>query len=215
MKFFSLINKDKTIGPAPQKKVIPAHEFSDLIAASDLLKKVKKDEELYRISVGKECERLKEEAELAGFEEGLKQWNAKLRLLEQEIKEVRKEMQETIVPLSITAVKKIIGRELKSKPETIVDIVSTAVKAVSQHRRVSIYVNKGDLDLIESKRPQIKDLFEHIETLSIEARSDVAPGGCIIVTEAGIMNAQLESQLKALETTFTLFFQNQKNKRTG
>lgn len=211
MKFFSLI-EGKEVHIAPDKKKIPSGEFSKLVDADFLLKEVKREEIVYRKKISEECEIIKEEAGKAGFEEGLRRWNEQIILVEKEIRNVRQEIENSLVPLALTAVKKIIGKELQTHPETIVDIVSTALKAVSQHRKIKIFVNPADLDTVEKARPQIKDLFEHLETLTIAAREDVGMGGSIIETEAGIINAQLESQLQALEAAFRTFFQNQKKR---
>ncbi|MBI3211529.1 MAG: HrpE/YscL family type III secretion apparatus protein, partial [Simkania negevensis] len=40
---------------------------------------------------------------------------------------------------------------------------------------------------------------------SLEDREDIAPGGCIIETEAGIINASLANQWQALEAAFAAF----------
>jgi len=211
MKFFSLIEREE-VHVAPEKKTIPADEFSKLVDADSLLKQTKEEEAVYRKQVSEECESLKEQAELAGFEEGLIRWNSQIQLLDQEIKNVRQEIENSMVPLALTAVKKIIGRELETHPETIVDIISTALKAVTQHKKIKIYVCPTDHDTVEKARPQLKKLFEHLDSLTIASREDIGEGGCVIETEAGIINAQLESQLKALEAAFRTFFQNQKKK---
>ena len=209
MTLFTLIEKDE-IHLSPETKVIPAQEFSQLVNATQIIAKTKEEETAFRISVAKECETLKELAAAAGFEEGLKRWNEQIELLESEIKKVRQEMENAIVPLALTAVKKIINKELETKPGTIADIVSTALKTVLHHRKISIYVNQNDLEYVEAQRQRLKSLFEHLESLSITARDDVEPGGCIIETEAGIINAKLENQFFALEAAFRNFFQHHK-----
>ncbi|MFN0065769.1 MAG: HrpE/YscL family type III secretion apparatus protein [Chlamydiales bacterium] len=211
MKFFSLI-KNGEIHVVPGKKTIPANEFSTLLQASEVLERAEKEVARYREEVEIECLQIREHKIQEGFQEGLSKWNEQLALLETEMARVEDEMNKAIVPLALTAVKKIIGRELQAKPQTITDIVKTALKPVSQHRKISIYVNKEDLDLVESERAGMKELFEHLESLSIKVREDVARGGCIIETEAGIINAQLDSQLKALEAAFQTFFDTHKKK---
>ena len=52
---------------------------------------------------------------------------------------------------------------------------------------------------------KIKKIFERLENLSIQERDDIEPGGCIIETEAGIINAQLENQWRSLEIAFDEF----------
>ncbi len=213
MKYFTFIKKD-TIHVAEDQKIIPASEFSTLVEAHKVLEQAKGEAVQYRAEVAKECEQLKEEAKKAGFEEGLKQWNKQLALLEKETASVHQEMEETVVPLALTAIKKIIGHELKQKPATIVDIVSTSLKGLSQHHKISIYVNKVDLEIVEASRDRLKAIFEHLDRLTITFREDVEPGGCIIETEVGIINAQLDSQLKALEVAFHTFLHKQKKKES-
>lgn len=210
MKFLSLIKNDE-VHIAPGKKVIPAKEFDQLIEASELISRAHEEVANFRKEVETECEKLKEEAEKQGFEEGLKKWNEQLAQLEKEKDHIKEEMHKTLVPLALTAVKKIIGQELKIHPDVVTDIVKTALKPVSQHRKITIFVNKEDLDFLEAERTKIKELFEHLETLSIKVREDVARGGCIIETEAGIINAQLDSQLQALEAAFQTFFENRRS----
>lgn len=211
MKQFSLLD-EKKVHPATNKKVIKAEEFSTLVDAHEILEETKKQSEAYRHEVAKECELLREAAEKAGFEEGLSKWNAMIAELENKITSVRDEMNKTIVPLALAAVEKILGKELKERPEAIVDLISSALKPVSQHRRITIYVNPQDHEIVEKNRPRIREIFEHLETLSIAPRADVGQGGVIIETEAGIINAQLESQLRALENAFRAFFQKEAKK---
>ena len=211
MKFFSLIEK-KEVHIAPEKKTIPAKEFSKLVEADSILKQIKEEELAYRKRVLQECEALKEQADLVGFEEGLKRWNNQIELLDREIKDIRQKMENSMVPLAMTAVKKIIGKELETKLDTIVDIISSALKAVTQHKKIKIFVSPAEYDTIETARPRLKELYEYLDSLTIVPRKDIGEGGCIIETEAGIINAQLESQLKALEAAFHTFFKNQKKK---
>ena len=159
----------------------------------------------YRKEVAVEAEKTKEQAFKEGFQEGLTSLNKHLFALDKELKELREEIQKKILPLSLKAARKIIGNELKIHPDRIVDIVLTSLKPVTQHRKIIIYVNKNDLKAIEKSKSQIRQIFEHLESLSIQERDDIEPGGCMIETEAGIINAQLENQWRALESAFESF----------
>jgi type III secretion protein L len=208
MKLFELI-EGATLHLKAGHKRIPAAEVSTLLQASEALQRVDQEIADYKSEVAKECDQLKEESKKEGFEEGQKEWANQLAYFKSEIERIEKEVNKTLAPLALTAVKKIVGKEIEVRPEVILDIVKTALKPVSQHKKITIYVNKEDLERVEEKRQEIKEVFEHLETLSIKQRDDVQQGGCIIETEAGIINAQLESQLKALESAFTTFFKQQ------
>lgn len=204
MKFFSFIS-GKEVRIAPGEKVIPAEEFSTLQEANEILEAVNREVKIFKKDTAAEAEKIKEEAFREGFQEGLTSLNQHLLALDREMEELRTEVQKKILPLAIKATRKIMGEELKLHPERIVDIVLTALKPVTQHKKVAIYLNKEDLEQIEAHRAKIKQIFEHLASLSIQERGDIEPGGCIIETEVGIINAQLEVQLGALESAFESF----------
>lgn len=209
-KFFSLIHGD-SIHTAPKTKFIDAEAFSKLLEATEVISTVQKDADQYRKEVVVECEKLKEQAQKEGFEEGFKKWAEHVVKLENEIAKVRKEVEKTIIPVALKAARKIVGREIELSETTIVDIVSNCLKAVSQHKKITIYVNRKDLDALEANRPRIKEIFESLESLSIRERADVAQGGCVIETEGGIINAQLENQWLTLERAFEALMKHQQN----
>jgi type III secretion protein L len=196
-KLFTLIS-GKEVRPAPGEKVIEAKDFSVLEKAADLLKMAKKE-------IEEEAEKARKEAYEEGFEKGLASLNKHLFALDKELKEIREGVQKNILPLALKAARKLLGEELKLNPGRIVDIILTSLKPVTQHRKVIIYVNKADLPEIEKGKSKMRKIFEHLESLSIQERDDIEPGGCMIETEAGIINAQLENQWRALEAAFESF----------
>lgn len=201
-KLFSLVYADKEEIDL-DKHIIPAESISLLLDSQELLTKVKEDAEKYKESVALECEKLKAAAQQEGFNEGFQQWADHIAKLEEEIIKVREETEKIVISVALKAAKKIVGREIELSDDTIVDIVSTTLKAVSQHKKIAIYVNKKDMDPLEKGRVRLREIFETLETLTIRERQDVIRGGCIIETEGGIINAQLENQWNALEKAFT------------
>lgn len=202
-KFFSLLH-NQSIHIAPKTKTIKANDFSSLLNAQELVTATQQDAETYKKEIVAEIEALKEQAERSGFEEGFKQWTDKILELENEIKQVRKEVEKAIIPVALKAAKKIVGRELELSENAILDIVSSNLKAVATHRKITIYVNKKDVEILEAHRPRLKDLFESLEVMYIRERADIERGGCVIETEGGIINAKLENQWRVLENAFEL-----------
>ncbi|MBA3721038.1 MAG: HrpE/YscL family type III secretion apparatus protein [Parachlamydiaceae bacterium] len=200
-KFFTLIYGDK-IQAAPKAKIIPAESFSKIVEASEVLDHVKKDAEKYRHSIVDECEKIKENAHREGYEEGFGKWAEHVVRLENEIKSVRVELQKAVIPAALKAAKKIVSRELELSEDSIVDIVVSTLKSVSQHKKITIYVNRKDLEVLEKSRPRLKDIFENLEGMAIREREDITPGGCVVETEIGIINAQLEHRWQILERVF-------------
>ncbi len=200
-RLFSLIYQGE-IHTASDKKVIPIEDYATLMEASEILERAREDLAAYKKKVEEECKQLREQSKQEGFAEGLKQLNDKIIGLDQEIKRLRHEMNKLILPLALKAAKKIVARELEIHPETIVDIVQQALIPATQNHRITVWVNKADKEILEAEKPKLKQILEHVEVLSIKERDDVAPGGCIIETESGIINAAIENQWRALEAAF-------------
>lgn len=201
MKLFSLISEEKVVLKAGIKK-IPESELTTVLEAKELLEKVKKEVISFKKEMAIDAEKEREIASQEGFCQGLEDWTLQIVALQKEMETLRKEVADKILPIALTAAKKIVGEELKLHPERIFSIVMQAIKPVLQHKKIRIYVNKQDLLSLEEKKEKIKEAFEHLEALQLLERADVQPGGCMIETEAGIINAQLENQWQALEKAF-------------
>ncbi|MGE3954116.1 MAG: HrpE/YscL family type III secretion apparatus protein [Parachlamydiales bacterium] len=195
---FTLIYGDK-VKQTPGKKVVPAAEFSKVVEAQGVLEKIREDADRYRKETAEEIEKLKEIAQREGFEAGLKKWAKKIDALEKQIADVEKKVKAKLVPIALESAKKIVGRELKSDPETVADIVAQNLKAVTQHRSVAIYCNRADLEGLEKNRERFRGMFERLDSLTIQEREGIEEGACVIETEAGIINAHWNQVWGALE----------------
>lgn len=200
-KIFTLINQGE-IHLSPEVKFLPKEEVGELLNGKELLDKIQEDAENYRKEVVLECEKLKENAQTEGYEEGFKNWVEHVAALEKEIVKVRQEFEKVLIPIALKAAKKIVGREIQLNEETIVDIIANALKPVVTHKKITIYVNKKDFEAVEKNKPRLKQLFESLEAFLVRERGDIEQGGCVIETEGGIINAQLENLWRILERAF-------------
>lgn len=200
-KLFTLIHGDE-IRVAPKKKIIPASEFSTLMDASEVIEHARADVKNYHQKIASDCELIKENAFKEGYEEGFKQWAEHLEKLEEEISKAHSHLEKMVVPIALKAAEKIIGREIELAPETIVDIVIANIKSIAQHKKIIIFVNKNDWEVVEKNKHRIKELFEDLQSLSIRPRDDIEPAGCVIETEIGIINAQMTHRWNILAKAF-------------
>lgn len=103
-----------------------------------------------------------------------------------------------LLRLSVRIAEKIIGGELRSEPETIRQIVSTALRTARQQESLTVRVNPADAEVVQRFRQQLSS-SARAQYIDIVPDPRVTPGGCIIETEAGTVDAQLETQLRVLE----------------
>jgi len=204
MKIFSLIHSG-TISLTTGKKIIPAEIFSELLEAKEIIEKAHEDARQLMVETRQECKRLKREATEQGLQQGLEKFNKQLLMLDERTRRVQLEMQSLILPLTLQATKKIVGAELETNADMIVNIVMQAIKPVTTNHNIKIIVNKDDREAIEAQKSDIKNLFEKLDSFGIEDRADISKGSCVIETEAGIINATLDNQWRALESAFEMY----------
>jgi len=195
---FTLIYGD-AVHVAPGVKRLLACDFSALIDAESLKEKTESDAERYRIEVASDVEKEKELGFKAGFEQGYAEWLEQIVALEEERKQVQKKVEHLLVPVAMTAVKKIVGKELASSEDAVVFAIKAALKAVSQHKKIVIYVHPRELEVVTQNKKVLSEVFEKLESLSVRPLGDIEEGGCTIETEAGIINAKLENRWILLE----------------
>ena len=199
--FFTLFD-GKQIAIAPGTKKLPAEALTTLMNCDELKRKTESDSIAYKKQIVGECEQLKKQAYEEGFEAGYDEWTKMVGYLEKEIDHVHTELQKTVMPVALKAAKKIVGAELALKQDAIIDIVMSTLKTVAQHKRIVIYVSKQDYEILEGAKSKLKGVFEQLESLSIRERDEIEKGGCVIETEIGIINAQLQNRWRTLEAAF-------------
>jgi len=181
------------------KNIIPKDEFACVIEAKEMIEKAQQEAQSIIERAHQQAKLIGEEACKKGFEEGLEPYNTHILYFDDRIKVLRHELQKTILPLVLKTTRQIVGEGLDQHPEIVVDIVTKAIKSVTTSNEVKLFVNKADFQILEDNKENFKRLFEHIEMFIVEIRNDVERGSCIIQTEKGILNANLENQYKALE----------------
>lgn len=208
MKFFSLIFRGE-VHPSTDEKVIPAESYGKILDASAVLEKAKEDAKAFLEKTKNDCAQLREHAKTLGFAEGLEQFNVHVLHMDQELKKIRHELHRLVLPIALKAAKKIVGKELELFPETIVDIVLQALAPITQSHKVIIFLNKQDKDIVESQKSKLQEMLKQIDLFSIQEKAGITPGGCVIQTESGMINATIENQWTALERAFEKYFKQQ------
>ncbi|MCB1113669.1 MAG: HrpE/YscL family type III secretion apparatus protein [Chlamydiia bacterium] len=204
-KLFTLI-KGGEIHVEPETKIIPKDKLGAVISSEEVLQTIKEDARKYRKDVADEIETIKAKAKKDGYQDGFKEWAEAIARLEHEIKSIRKEYEKILVPVALKSVEKILGRELESNENTIMDILKSTLKAVSTHKKITLYVSPKEKGVVEKNKEELKKLFEVLEVFQIREREDIEPGGSVIETEGGIINAQVSNQLEILERAFKKLF---------
>ncbi len=95
-----------------------------------------------------------------------------------------------IADLALVAAEKIIAEEITLHPDRIEAIVAEALHRTRRAHSVTLRVHPSHGDVL---KPAAKDL-----NFALELDENLTPGGCVVVTDRGSIDARIEVQLEAL-----------------
>ena len=183
--------------PAPGVKVLKAADVDALHDAASLIAAAR----AHAAEIEKKAEAVYEERFQQGYEDGVeagKMENAE-KMMETVLASVEfiESIENTVVSVVNQSIRKIIG-ELDDETR-IKRIVGTALNTVRGQQRVTVRVNPAE-------EPTVSKALAAMTSgsyLTVVADPRLGPDSCILESELGVVDASLETQLKALEHAFT------------
>jgi type III secretion protein L len=146
-----------------------------------------------------EARRLAAAAQAEGRERGLAAVTELLVAARAALEQARQISEGELRSLAVRIAEKLLGRELQLSPSAVVDVARTALRHAGQARALTLRVHPEDLARLESGRPRLLERCRTDALLTVRSDSDLQPGGCIIESELGIVDARLSTQLEAIE----------------
>jgi len=148
----------------------------------------------------------KREGVEAGYREGLERAASLRRTAEKELEEAREkarrmilEAEPEIARLAVAVARRIVRREVSTDHEVVVSVVREALARVGGEETVAVRVNPAEVAVVHEARPALERQFGDIGSLAVEEDSSISPGGCVVTTPRGSVDARVESQLRKVE----------------
>ena len=186
------------VAPAPGTRLIRAEEYSRLLEAGELLAAARGRADAIRAEAEEAYETRRREGYEDGVMEGRMEQAEKMMETAMQAVEYIENIEETLVKVVTSAVRKIIG-ELDER-ERIVRVVRTALVSVRSQQKVLIRVCPADEPAVrEALAAMIASAPGGVSFLDVSADPRMKPGDCILESELGVVDAGLETQLRALE----------------
>jgi flagellar assembly protein FliH len=152
-----------------------------------------------------------EEGRLAGRNEGYAEGKVEVdRLIERtqivleraqdKRGEILTETEQEIINLVLLIVRKAVKVIADNQREVIISNVVQALRKVRDRGNIIIRVNLADLKLTTDHTKEFVKMLEGVKSIQVAEDSSVGPGGCVIETDFGEIDARISSQLAELET---------------
>lgn len=176
--------------------------------ARDIITNAREEAEVIKIQAGEEAVSIRQKA----YEEGLRQAQQEIEgdrqaaiqqsqaLLEEarqsKIK-IFRSCEADMVRLVMAVVKKVIADELKTNPDIIINILQEAIDFLDRPENITVYVNPQELDNILEvmDKGYLNDIGTNNTKMDLKADERISPGGCLLESDAGSVDAQLETRI--------------------
>ncbi|MFH1537388.1 MAG: FliH/SctL family protein [bacterium] len=113
-------------------------------------------------------------------------------------REVLAEAQDDIIRMAMAVAERILHKEIMTDPMAVVSVVKNAIGKVSFKKRFVINVNPLDIEVLQKASSEIAALLDSVESLKFRPDPKVEAGGCIIQTESGTVDAQVNRQFQEI-----------------
>jgi flagellar assembly protein FliH len=120
---------------------------------------------------------------------------ASMQAIEAVRAQVLAEVEQDAVELALRLAEHILSGVLAIEPERVIDVARNALRHLADRRRVTLVVNPGDLELVADCVEQLQSELGGIEHLGVQSDRRVARGGAIARTDAGDIDAGIDTQL--------------------
>jgi len=103
-----------------------------------------------------------------------------------------------VAAVAIDVARTLIGRELDQDPGTVADLAARALSAARDRREVTLRVNPADAEAIRAAAGRLAAMLARAPGLEVREDPGLARGDAVVETEAGRVDARVETQLAAL-----------------
>ena len=100
-----------------------------------------------------------------------------------------------MVAFVLDIARQVIRTEVGQNPEIVQNVVRNAIRRVTDKSQVRIRVSVGDAGTVREMRDDLLAVLDGLQNLEIVDDRRVGPGGCVIETQAGTIDAKIETQL--------------------
>lgn len=104
-----------------------------------------------------------------------------------------------MIEFVLTIARQVIKTEVTQNPEVIQNVLRNALRRVTDKDQVRIRVSAGDAPAVRALREELLEITDGLRHLEIVDDRRVGPGGCVIETAAGTIDAKIETQFSEVE----------------
>lgn len=115
-----------------------------------------------------------------------------------------KEVEGEVVRAAMRVAREILAAEIATHEDAVVDIAATALSSSKTARDINLRVSVRDAPILRNHKARLVSVLTRAKDLEVREDRRVKQGGVLVETEAGVVDAQLETQLEELERVLSM-----------
>lgn len=104
-----------------------------------------------------------------------------------------------LINLSVQIAEKILRREVQSDPGIVINQVQTILRSLGRVKSLAIRVNPTEMEYVKAQEERFLELLQGIDGIEFVIDHSLEPGGCILETNSGGVDATIKTQLEMIE----------------
>jgi type III secretion protein L len=180
-----------------QGPILKAADFAATLEAQDILAHARAEAERIRTEAQREYEQQKERGHREGVEQGKAEMAERVVAAMGQSNVYFSKLEEALVDVVIKSTRRIIG-EFDAR-ERVVRIVREALDLLRQQSQVRLKVSPAQREWLQTRVQELLAAFPRIQFLDVQSDARLPDDGCILETELGVIDATVETQLRAIE----------------
>lgn len=195
--------------PIPVKKPVgtaPVSAAPSQPASKEEINRAKNEAQKIIDQAMNEADSIRDEAREAGREDGRSEASGHieeaLQTLNQAVKErkeIIKDSEQELLRLAIKVAEQIIRSEVSLHRDVCLNIVAEAIARVSDREQIIVRVNREDAEYLKRYKDRLTGILDGVKSFSILEDANIEPGGCVVETNLGFIDAKIGTKLKSIE----------------
>jgi flagellar assembly protein FliH len=107
--------------------------------------------------------------------------------------------EQELLKLVFQITKKVIGNEIKSNPEIVIEMLRKGFERVRNSDQYEIRVNPADFEMISNNKDKLADIIQSGSEIRFIKSDNIERGGCIIKTGIGEVVTEPSKQLDTIK----------------
>jgi flagellar assembly protein FliH len=196
-----------------------AYDLTDMAAQADqYLAQIRAEASKIVEQARQEATSVKQQAELAGKQaaeaaierildekvaQQMRSLTPALQLAAKQVEDAKQawlqHWEKTAVNLAAAIAERLVRSELARRPEITVEWVRESLQLAAGSGEMTIQLSPDDHATLKKQVQQIANVFSPLAAVTVAPSEAVAPGGCRVVTEFGVVDQQIETQIARIK----------------